>query len=210
MPAGRLAELLLTADGPDGGATEVGGRRAIPGAAGGLACGGGDSSSGYGRPAGTFRRQPQPVAGRGNLVRQAVTLLVHFPGAADAISADELDGVAEIDRPGIPLLTELLAQLREDPAASTGAVLERWRDRPEHASLSKLAAAVCIAPDAAGAAAELKSALNRLITEESPVRRLDELMAQARDGTLSDVEKQELAGLLRTKGQVGRRPPAAK
>ena len=89
---------------------------------------------------------------------------------------------AGIDRPGIPLLTELLAQLREDPAASTGAVLERWRDRPEHASLSKLAVAVCIAPDAAGAAAELKSALGRLIIEESPARRLDELLAQARDG----------------------------
>ena len=210
MPAGRLAELLLTADGPDGSAMESGGRRVMPGYPGGPAAGRGAGPSGYGGPAGAFRRQSQPAAGRGNLVRQAVTLLVHYPVAATAISADELDAVAEIERPGIPLLTELLAQLREDPAASTGAVLERWRDRPEHASLSKLAAAVCIAPDATGAAAELKSALNRLITEESPARRLDELMTQARDGTLSDAEKQELAGLLRTKGQVGRRPPAAK
>jgi hypothetical protein len=87
--------------------------------------------------------------------------------------------------------------LREDPPPNTAAVLERWRDRPEHGSLAKLALAVCIAPDAAGATAELRSALNRLITEESPVRRLDELMAKARDASLDDSEKQELQALLR-------------
>jgi hypothetical protein len=57
---------------------------------------------------------------------------------------------------------------------------------------------------------ELKSALGRLIVEESSARRLDELLAQARDGTLSDVEKQELTSLLHAKGQAGRRPGAAK
>jgi hypothetical protein len=83
-------------------------------------------------------------------------------------------------------------------------VLERWRDRPEQASLAKLASAVCIAPDAAGAAAELISALNRLITDESPVRRLDELMSKARDSALDEAEKQELQALLRRE-----RPTAA-
>ena len=102
--------------------------------------------------------------------------------------------MADIDRPGIPLLAELLSQLREDPPASTAAVLERWRDRPEYTSLSKLAVAVCLAPDEAGAAAELKSALHRLITEESPARRLDELLAKARDSALDEAEKQELPG----------------
>jgi DNA primase len=203
MPAGRLSELLAT-DTPEGAANE-GGRRptahVMSGAPGQL--------RESGRHEGSHRRQTAPVAGRGNLVRQAVTLLVHFPSAAGAISADELEAVGEIDRPGIPLLTELLAQLREDPASSTGAVLERWRDRPEHASLSKLAVAVCIAPDPNGAAAELKSALNRLIIE-SPAQRLDELLAQARDGALSDAEKQELASLLRAKGQVGRRTPTTR
>ena len=158
----------------------------------------------------TGRHSAGGVAGRGNLVRQAVTLLVHYPAAAAAIGAGQVEAISAIDRPGIPLLTELLAQLREDPAASTAAVLERWRDRPEHTSLSRLAASVCIAPDAAGAAAELNSALNRLIVEESPVRRLDELMARARDGALTDAEKAELQGLLRAKGQAGRRQPAPK
>jgi len=138
-----------------------------------------------------------------------VTLLVHHPAAAQGINAQQIDAIAIIERPGIPLLTELLAQLREDPPASTAAVLERWRDRPEHGSLAKLAVAVCLAPDAAGAAAELKSALNRLITEESPARRLDELLAKARDSALDEAEKQELQGLLHAGGQARRRSPPA-
>jgi DNA primase len=152
---------------------------------------------------------PQASAGRGNLVRQAVTLLVHHPGAARAIGGQEIDAVGTIDRPGIPLLTELLAQLREDPPASTAGLLERWRDRPEYGSLAKLSVAVCIAPDEAGAAAELKSALSRLITEESPARRLDELLAKARDSALDDAEKQELQALLAARSPSGRRPPTA-
>ena len=125
------------------------------------------------------------------------------------MSGQQIDAIAAIDRPGIPLLAELLTQLREDPPASTAAVLERWRDRPEQGSLAKLAVAVCLAPDAASAAAELKSALGRLIIEESPVRRLDELMAKARDASLDEVEKQELQALLQTRSPASRRPPAA-
>jgi DNA primase len=209
MSAPRLAELLL-ADGPDGATGEGGmGRRpAGPATSGYAATRDGPAAETH---AGAPDRRPAPgVAGRGNLVRQAVTLLVHYPAAAAAIGAGQVEAISAIDRPGIPLLTELLAQLREDPPASTAAVLERWRDRPEHVALSRLAAAVCIAPDAAGAAAELNSALNRLIVEESPVRRLDELMARARDSVLTDTEKAELQGLLRAKGQAGRRQPAQK
>jgi DNA primase len=171
--------------------------------------GAGAAGGAYGRPARVPRGGAGPAVGRGNLVRQAVTLLVHHPAAAKVVSAQQIDAVAAIDRPGIPLLTELLSQLREDPPASTAAVLERWRDRPEHTSLAKLAMAVCLAPDEAGAAAELKSALNRLITEESPARRLDELLAKARDSVLDEPEKQELQGLLAARGQASRRTPTA-
>ena len=169
------------------------------------------NSSGHERPSGLggarFGASHAAAPGRGNLVRQAVTLLVHHPASATAISGQQIDAVAAIDRPGIPLLAELLTQLREDPPANTAGVLERWRNRPEQGSLAKLASAVCLAPDAAGAAAELKSALNRLITEESPVRRLDELMAKARDSSLDDAEKLELQGLLQARSPAARKPP---
>jgi DNA primase len=150
---------------------------------------------------------PAPSAGRGNLVRQAVTLLVHFPAAAAGATADDIDALAAIDRPGMALLAELLLQVREDPPASTAALLERWRNRPEHASLSKLAVLECLVVDAAQATAELQSAVSRLIHEESPARRLDALSAKARDDVLTEQEKLELQGLLRAKGQTGRAAP---
>jgi DNA primase len=209
MSAARLNELLGGAapDAPGGGGQQT--RASAPPSSSYSE----RNSSGYERPSGLggarFGASHAAAPGRGNLVRQAVTLLVHHPAAATAISGPQIDAVAAIDRPGIPLLAELLTQLREDPPANTAGVLERWRNRPEQGSLAKLASAVCLAPDAAGAAAELKSALNRLIIEESPVRRLDELMAKARDSSLDDAEKLELQGLLRARSPAARKPPEA-
>jgi hypothetical protein len=97
------------------------------------------------------------------------------------------------------LLLALLTQLREEPAVSTAVLLERWRDQPDHVPLSRLAAAECLVQDAAAAAAELGSAVARLVAEENPARRLDELLARARDTALSDQEKQELQGLLQVR-----------
>jgi DNA primase len=211
MPAVRLQAMLGSAEGGDG--QQAGAAPSARASAPARSSFSEKNSSGYERPSGLggarFSASHAAAPGRGNLVRQAVTLLVHHPGAAGAVSGQQIDAVAAIDRPGIPLLAELLTQLREDPPANTAAVLERWRDRPEQGSLAKLAVAVCLAPDAAGAAAELKSALSRLITEESPVRRLDELMAKARDASLDEVEKQELQALLQTRSPASRRPPAA-
>jgi DNA primase len=147
-----------------------------------------------------------PVAGRGNLVRQAISLLVHHPSAAVGIGG--LDTLVQVDRPGIPLLVELLAQLREDPPASTGALLERWRDRPEHGPLSKLAVSECLVADAESAAAEIRSAVARLVAEDSPGQKLEVLLAKLRDEGLDDQEKLELQELLRARGQSTRAPPA--
>ncbi|RPI14257.1 MAG: DNA primase [Lysobacterales bacterium] len=147
-----------------------------------------------------------PVTGRGNLVRQAITLLVHYPETASAVgSIETLDAV---DRPGVPLLIELLAQLREDPPQGTAALLERWRDRPDHGPLARLAAAECLVPDAEAAVAELRSALRRLV-EEHAMTRLQVLEEKSRDAALTSEEKQELQGLLRAKG-LSARVPAAK
>ena len=152
----------------------------------------------------TAQPRSSPGGGRGNLVRQAIGLLVHFPSAATEVAVtDELE---RVERPGIPLLVELLVQLREDPVPSTGALLERWRDRPESGPLSKLALGECLVPDAAAAAAEIRSALERLVAEHAMVR-LQALEERARDGALTPGEKQELQALLRSKGQSAR--PAA-
>jgi DNA primase len=183
MPAARLAELLDSGSAPSAPATS-----AEP------------PASRAGRPV------AYAMTGRGNLVRQAISLLVHFPGAASGLTVS--DALERVDRPGVALLIELLAQLREDPAPNTAALLERWRTRPEYAPLSKLAIGECLVPDEAAAAAEIRSALDRLVTDHA-LARLQALEDKARLEPLTAEEKSELQGLLRAKGQ-STRPAAAK
>jgi DNA primase len=177
MPAGRLAELLASgAPAPSPSRTEIASPRAA-------------------------RTVVPTVAGRGNLVRQAIGLLVHFPGAGAGIPLSET--LEQVDRPGIPLLVELLAQLREDPVSSTAALLERWRTRPEYTPLAKLAVGECLVPDEAAAAAEIRSALDRLVAEHA-LARLEALHEKAGVEPLSAGEKAELQELLRAKAQSAR------
>ena len=179
MPSGRLGELL-----------ESGVPPAVP--------------ARVERPSpGAVRPLPAGAAGRGNLVRQAIGLLVHFPAAgASVLVHEDLEGV---DRPGVPLLLELLAQLREDPVPTTGALLERWRGRPEYPHLAKLAATECLVPDAMAATSEIRSALARLATEHA-LGRLQALEEKARGEPLTSDEKVELQGLLRARAQSARSP----
>jgi DNA primase len=151
----------------------------------------------------TARVAAPSIPGRGNLVRQAVSLLVHFPGAGASVPVPE--ALEQVDRPGIPLLVELLAQLREDPVSSTAALLERWRDRPDHGPLARLAIGECLVPDEAAAAAEIRSALDRLVADHA-LARLQTLQEKAGLEPLTAEEKVELQGLLRTKGQSARSP----
>jgi DNA primase len=179
MPAARLTELLGAAPGTDAAPAPDRSRR-------------------------TTSQRPSVstgLAGRSNLVRQAVSLLVHHPSAAAA--PVDLEALSAVDRPGVPLLLELLTQLREDPAPNQAVLLERWRERSEYGSLSKLAMTECLISDPVAAAAELGSAIARLVAEETPGRRLDELLVRARDTALSDPEKQELQELLRARRGSG-------
>ena len=137
--------------------------------------------------------------GRGSVVRQAIRTLVHYPGIAT--TAPSAEGLVGIDRPGIPLLIELLNDLQENPCSNSAALLERWRGRPDFDPLFKLAQAE-YPVDAAGAARELNDALIQLFPERDD-QRLDELLRkQAREG-LTDAEKTELQGFLK------RPPPRA-
>ena len=139
--------------------------------------------------------RPRENPGSRNIVRQSIFLLVHYPQIAD--KAGDPSVIAGIDRPGIPLLVQLLAELQKNPAQNTGALLERWRDRPNVEHLAKLAALECI-PDAAGAAKDLVAAIARLLEEDS-LRRSRQLLSKRESQGLTDAEKAELQGLLRTK-----------
>jgi DNA primase len=170
MPAPRLAQLLgVAAD--DEAPT---GRQTLPPSARGARSG--------------------VSAGRGNLVRQAITLLLHYPAAARG--APDVQALAESDRPGLPLLAELLATLREEPELSTAQLLERWREKPDGAHLARLAAGETLVPDVAAANRDLAEALQKLLAEYGPGQRVDLLLRRAADQGLTQDEKIELQGLL--------------
>jgi len=136
------------------------------------------------------RRFPQ--AGRGSVVRQAIRLLVQFPACAAGAPGPE--GLEGIDRPGIPLLIELLNDLRENPCANTAALLERWRGRPDYEHLFKLASSE-VAVGAEGAAQELAGALQQIFPERADQRRDELLRKKTREG-LTEAERAELQGFL--------------
>ncbi|MBL8271977.1 DNA primase, partial [Steroidobacter sp.] len=133
--------------------------------------------------------------GRRNQVRQAIHLLVHYPEIADKVVLTP--ALATLDRPGIALLIGLIEELSRRPCANTGALLERWRDRPDVEHLAKLAAQECLV-DAAGAANELAGAVKHLGDEATRLR-TDLLLTK---GGLTDAEKAELQALLGRKVMV--------
>src|SRR5882724_4490439 len=118
-------------------------------------------------------------AGRGNLLSQAITLVVHHPAAARLVHNAEALG--SVNRPGFPVLKELLEQASGMQNPITAMLLERWRDRPEYARLSELAMAQPMVAEAQAAAQELQMAVEKLLEEYGPGRRVDELLRKAEE-----------------------------
>jgi DNA primase len=146
------------------------------------------------------RRHPGRMSvGRGNLLTQAITLVLHHPAAAAAITDRELLG--GIDKPGVSVLKELLEQAATAAHPSTAILLERWRDRPEYERLTELAMLDPLVAETASAAKELKMAVEKLLEEYGPGRRMDELLKKAEELGLNYDEKAELSSLLKSKGR---------
>jgi DNA primase len=139
--------------------------------------------------------------GRGNLLRQAIMLVLHHPNAAKAVK--DPGALAGLDRPGVAVLQELLEQARATAAPSTASLLERWRDRPEFGRLAELATMQPLVADTAAATSELQMAVAKLIEAHGPGRRMNELLQKAEDLGLDLAEKAELTALLRSKSRPG-------
>ena len=137
--------------------------------------------------------------GRGNLLTQAIVLVLHHPAAARAI--ENPDALGALQRPGIGVLQELLVQAATAAAPTTAVLLERWRDRPEYARLAELAQVEPLVADASAAAKELAMAVVRLLEESGPRRRMDELLQKAAEMGLNSDEKAELSSLLQSRGR---------
>jgi DNA primase len=146
------------------------------------------------------RMRSRISVGRGNLLSQAISLVLHHPAAASAVAREALVGV---DLPGMAVLQQLIEQAAGMKQPSTAMLLERWRERPEHARLTELAMAPSMVSDDKGAAQELKMALQKLIESHGPGRRMNELLRKAAEMDLNFDEKAELSLLLKAKDRPG-------
>ena len=135
----------------------------------------------------------RPSTGRGSLVSQAIARLVQNPRAASAITPPEVLRLSG-DR-GIAVLAELIEMAQAEPHLSSAQLVERWRERPEHARLGELAAQPLPDLDPTEVAAELAAAITKLAAEAGPERRIDELIHKAEAEGLGEDEKQELREL---------------
>jgi DNA primase len=185
MPPRKLKEYLFAAEPAAGRPGQKGGER-----------GGGGERGSPGERAPSVRRSS---AGRGNLLSQAIMLVLHHPAAARSVT--DIDALASLDRPGIGVLKELLEQAAAMAEPNTAMLLERWRDRPEYRRLSELAMAEAMVAEATGTAKELQMAVKKLLEEQGPGRRVDELIRKAEDYGLNSDEKAELSSLLQAKGR---------
>src|SRR5450631_92377 len=138
-------------------------------------------------------------AGRGNLLSQAILLVLHHPGAARLVKNTERLG--QVTRPGVAVLKELLDQAVAMEQPNTAMLLERWRARPEYGRLCELAISDPMVAELPGAAKELQMAVEKLLEEYGPGRRMDELLRKAEDLGLNYDEKAELSSLLKAKGR---------
>jgi DNA primase len=145
------------------------------------------------------RQRGRISAGRGNLLTQAITLVLHHPRAATAV--EHPDALGSIDKPGALVLKELLAQAAAASNPSTAMLLERWRDLPEYGRLAELAMGEPLVADPEAAAKELRMAVAKLLHEYGPGRRMDELLRKAEEMGLNYDEKAELSLLLKSKGR---------
>ncbi len=138
-------------------------------------------------------------AGRGNLLTQAIGLVLHYPNAARKVQgAERLEG---IDIPGAAVLRDLLSQAASANMPSTAVLLERWRDRPEFARLTDLAGATPLVADGQAAVNELQMAVEKLLEAHGPGQRVDDLLRKAEESGLNFEEKAELSRLLSAKGK---------
>jgi hypothetical protein len=140
--------------------------------------------------------------GRGNLLTQAIGLVLHHPAAARAVrNRERLDVV---DTPGAPVLRELLAQATDMATPSTAVLLERWRERPEFARLTDLAGATPLVAEQSAAASELQMAIEKIIEAHGPGQRVNELLRKAEEQGLNFDEKTELSSLLHARTRAAK------
>jgi DNA primase len=133
-----------------------------------------------------------PAAPKRSLVRSAIALLVQHPPLALALEPPYT--FAALRQPGIELLAELVALVRERPDIRTGGLLEHFAGRDEAAALQKLAMQVHPGDENVWRD-EFADAMAQL-ERQTLQQRIDELQAKRAESGLEERDKEELRALL--------------
>jgi DNA primase len=141
------------------------------------------------------RSAPANPTPKRSLVRSAIALLLQQPSIALALEPPYR--FAALRQPGVELLAELVALVRERPDIRTGGVLEHFGDREEAAALHKLATQA-LAGDESHWQTEFIDTMTQL-EKQMVQQRIDELQEKKRESGLDDRDKDELRGLLSTR-----------
>ena len=138
------------------------------------------------------RPAPSIKHGRPSLVRQAIGLLLHFPGTAGQV--EPVEDLEKVNQPGIGLLIRILEIAGDNPQINTGGLLERFREDPNGRHLGELAKEPAL-DDAEAAPRVLVDSLGRIVANHRK-ERLSLLLG--RRSELNEDEEAELKTLLRT------------
>ncbi len=139
----------------------------------------------------THRATRMTGVGKPSVLRRAITLLLHYPQAAQDLDVEQL---GDLQRPGADLLRDLMENVRAEPGITTAGILERWRHRADGQHLSKLATIEMPFDEEFDAAAELAECLQQL-ARVAARERIDVLIEKERLDNLSVDEKAELRAL---------------
>ena len=149
------------------------------------------------------RTPPAPTQKR-SLVRGAIALLLQRPGLA--LDLEPPDTFGALHQPGVPLLAELIALVRERPEITTGALLEHFAEREEGAALQKLAMQQLPGEEAKWREEflDVMAQLELQAKRQTLQQRIDALQTKQREHGLDDNDKAELRALLQAKLQPAR------
>lgn len=128
-----------------------------------------------------------------SLVRASIAILLQQPSLAMSLEGDH--DFSGLRLPGIELLMELLALVRQRPEISTGALLEHFAEREELVALQKLAAQE-LPGDEHSWAIELHDVVAQL-DKQLLRQRVEELQAKQRAQGLDNTDKYEMRELLK-------------
>jgi DNA primase len=127
-----------------------------------------------------------------SLVRGAIGLLMQQPALALALEPPY--AFAALRQPGIELLAEIVALVRDRPDIRTGGILEHFADRDEATALQKLAMHEMPGDDSSWRD-EFLDAMAQL-ERQTLQQRIEELQAKRAESGLEERDKEELRALL--------------